>query len=119
MAWHPPRVETGELAQGYAIRHALTQFAQIPVLDPLSDEAAQDLHGAKPLAPSRRLLEAPAEIAGDQPQQFIMAIEKVAQALQDWLKPDTLRLPLQFREAYLPRLSVLSHPPHYLNFTCL
>jgi hypothetical protein len=42
-----------------------------------------------------------------------MAIEKVAQALQARLQPDTLRLPLQFREAYLSLPSALPHPLHH------
>jgi hypothetical protein len=73
--------ELGEDPQGVAVGDALTQLAQVPVLDARQDEGAQHLSRADPVAPRSWALETPNEVGVDPVDEISVAIEKVGDAL--------------------------------------
>jgi hypothetical protein len=71
-----PAVEVGEDTQAVAVGDALSQLAQIPVLDAQDDEGAKYLRRGDPISPCSRAFESPCQIPVDPVDQILLSVEQ-------------------------------------------
>ena len=103
MLGHLLAVEIGERSQRYSIGDAFAQLAIIPVLQAHQNECAQHLYRGEAMATVVRLPEAAHQIAAHPFDQRWLLIEKIADRLQQRLKPNALPQQFEIGKAHLPR----------------
>jgi len=101
---HGLGIESREAPQRVAVGDALAQFAQIPGLDALEHEGAEDLGGAQAVAPRPGAPEPAHQIGVDERDELRMRVEKVGQRLQGRLQGEPLGLQFEIGKAEGARL---------------
>jgi hypothetical protein len=96
---HRLGIEGRTAPQGVAVGDALAEFPQIPGLDSLEHEGAENLSGAQAIAPGPTALEASDEIVVDGGHELVVRIEKVGEGVQGRVQRDALGLQFEIREA--------------------
>ena len=104
MLGHGLGIESREAPQRVAVGDALAQFAQIPGLDALEHEGAEDLGGAQAVAPRPGAPEPAHQIGVDERDELRMRVEKVGQRLQGRLQGEPLGLQFEIGKAEGARL---------------
>ena len=96
---HGLGVEGREAPQRVAVGDALAQFAEIPGLDALEHEGAQDLGGAQAVAPRPGAPEPAHQIGVDERDELLLRVEKVGEGLHGRLQRDPLGLQFEIGKA--------------------
>jgi hypothetical protein len=98
---HGGTEEPREDTQGEAIRNAIPQLPQIPILDQLQHVGAQRLLGGEAVAPGGGVAHVPHQVLPDQLDHGGLLLEDVADLLQERIDGEALLLQFEVGEARL------------------